>query len=95
MDLVARAIVSRCLSLRVSHPAAPALDTLDIVMQGRQGQRLDFGGLGIPPAAFALVVADALDCGMIMQDWKALLGPQIDPAIRATLMQVWRDEVCP
>ncbi|MCW5631864.1 MAG: hypothetical protein KIT17_00875 [Rubrivivax sp.] len=94
-DPTARAIVSRCLSLRLSHPRAPAIDTLDLVMLGHHGQRLDFGADAIPPATFALVVAEALDRGMIVQDWRALTGPQADPAIRAGLQQLWRDEVWP
>lgn len=83
------------MSLRLSHPHAPVSDTLDLVMKGRQGQRLDFGADGIPPAPFALVVAATFDRGMSVQDWEGLLGPNADAAIKATLLQVWHDHVWP
>lgn len=81
--------------LRLSHPHAPARDTLDLVMNGWRGARLDFGADGIPPSPFALIVAAAFDRGMNAQDWEGLLGPNADPAIRATLLQVWRTQVWP
>ena len=52
-------------------------------------QRLDFGRDGIPPASFALVVAEAFDRSMAVQDWRSLTAPHVDPAVRATLLNIF------
>lgn len=89
------AIVSAALALRSSHPAAPALDVLDLVMRGRRAVPADFGVDGLPPGPFALLVADALDTAMTAGEWRAWTAPDADPRLRAGLLEIWRAEVWP
>ena len=64
----ALAVVQAAVSLTRTHPHAPALDVLDLVMRGRADQVLDFddpaapnGSLGAPSAAFGQLLAGAFD----------------------------------
>jgi hypothetical protein len=93
-DPIASAFVNECLALRQSHPHAPALDALDLVMQGRQHRHYDLGQTAIPPSPFALVVAAAFDC-MSVNEWIAFTGPNADPNGRAHLQVLWFLEVWP
>jgi hypothetical protein len=93
-DTIAMAIVNESLALRVSHPHASAADVLDLVMQGRQHQLVDFGEHMLPPAAFALLVAEAMGDRMSPAEWEAFTGPNADANLRATLqlqytLNVW------
>lgn len=93
-DPIAQAIVDECLALRGTHAHAPARDVLDLVMQGRQGRLVDFGEQMLPPAPFALLVADALDDLMSSADWAACTGPKADASLRSALrlqfaLNVW------
>ncbi len=88
-------IVASALVLRISHPHAPALDVLDLVMGGVDAHGLDFGGHSVPPAAFALLVAEAFDSAMTPADWRGLTGPEADPTVRAALLGLWAAEVWP
>lgn len=89
------AIVSTALALRRSHPVAPPLDVLDLVMQGRCAVPADFGADGLPPAPFALLVADALDSAMTPEEWRVWTAHDADPRLRAGLLEIWRAEVWP
>jgi len=93
-DTIAQAIVGESLALRVSHPHASAADVLDLVMQGRQYRLVDFGEHMLPPAAFALLVAEAMGDHMTPAEWEAFTGPNADASLRATLqlqyaLNVW------
>lgn len=88
-------IVATALALRASHPQAPALDVLDLALQGRGGQALDFGSDGLPPAPFALLVAEAFDHGMDPALWAAWTAPGANPAVSTALRGVWANEVWP
>lgn len=90
-----RAIVSTALALRCSHAGAPALDVLDLVMQGRHQVAADFDSDGLPPAPFALLVAEALDSAMTPGEWRAWTSDDADPRLRAGLLEIWRAEVWP
>lgn len=67
MDPVAQQIVDAALAVRRSHPTVPALDVLDLAMQGQRGTDPDFDGPAgdatVPPAPFALLLRDAFDPG--------------------------------
>ena len=93
-DEIALAIISESLALRASHAQAPAADVLDLVMQGRQHRLLDFGDQMLPPAPFALLVAEAVGDHMSADEWLAFTGPKADASLRATLqlqyaLNVW------
>ena len=93
-DPIAQAIVSEALALRASHAHAPAADVLDLVMRGRQYRLVDFGDHQLPPAPFALLVAEALGDHMSAAEWEAFTGPKADASLRATLqlqfaLNVW------
>jgi hypothetical protein len=98
----ALAVVSDTAALRRSHPRAPALDALDLVMQGRAGQALNFlevcaphGSLAAPATEFGQAVAAAFDRGMIPEDWIRLTSDAADPRLRNACLDIWRDEVFP
>lgn len=93
-DPVGQAIVSEALALRTSHAHAPAADVLDLVMRGRQYRLVDFGDHMLPPAPFALLVAEAVGDHMSPAEWEAFTGPAADASLRATLqlqfaLNVW------
>jgi len=93
-DLIGQAIVSEALALRASHAHAPAADVLDLVMQGRRYRLVDFGDHMLPPAPFALLVAEAVGDHMSADEWEAFTGPKADASLRATLqlqfaLNVW------
>jgi hypothetical protein len=93
-DPVALAIVQESLALRASHGHASAEDVMDLVMQGRQYRLVDFGEHMLPPAPFALLVAEAMDDHMSPAEWEAFTGPKADANLRATLqlqfaLNVW------
>jgi hypothetical protein len=93
-DPTAQAIVSEALGLRASHADAPAADVLDLVMLGRQYRLIDFGEHLVPPAPFALLVAEAVGDRMSCAEWEAFTGPNADARLRATLrlqyaLNVW------
>jgi hypothetical protein len=94
-DANATSVIDACLALRISHPHVPALDTLDMSMQGHHGRAIDFGTEAKPPAPFALVVAEAFDRGMTADEWRSFMGPQADPAMRVGLEQIWVGERWP
>jgi hypothetical protein len=93
-DPIGEAIVHEALALRSSHAHAPAADVLDLVMQGRQYRLVDFGEHMLPPAPFALLVAEAVGDRMSPAEWEAFTGPLADANLRATLqlqfaLNVW------
>lgn len=88
-------IASRALALRQSHPWAPALDLLDLVMRGHEGTQLEFGPAGMPPERFALIVAEAFDAFMTPLEWASFTHAQADPLFRAGVLQIWVNEIWP
>ena len=93
-DPIALAIVNESLALRTSHGHASAADVLDLVMQGRQFRLIDFGEHMLPPAPFALLVAEAVGDAMSPAEWEAFTGPKADASLRSTLqlqfaLNVW------
>ena len=77
-----------------SHAHASASDVLDLVMQGRQYRLVDFGEHMLPPAPFALLVAEAMGDHMSAAEWETFTGPKADASLRATLqlqyaLNVW------
>jgi hypothetical protein len=85
-------IASAAVTLRRTHPHAPALDVLDVVFKGRRGQSVTFA---TPPDPFALLVAEAFDRGMPPDDWAGFFGPLGDLRVRGTLLRIWANEVWP
>jgi hypothetical protein len=94
-DPVSTALMQRALALRRTHPQAPALDVLDQCLRGSACSLDDFGPALDPRQPFGLLIAEALDGGMSVQDWKGLLRQDGDPAVIQALMQVWREDVLP
>jgi hypothetical protein len=96
----ALAVIDASVSLTRSHPSAPALDVLDLVMKGRQGQTLNFIEVGVrncslaaPSSDFGQLVARAFDTAMSPAEWAAFTAPTADPMLRDACLDVWRDEV--
>lgn len=92
---VAVEIVVEALLLRKAHPSWSAMDVLDQAMRTRYGRRIDFGDLAKPPAPFAMLVADALDTGMLASDWEGLWQFNSHGKVRPFLLQLFADEVWP
>jgi len=91
----ARQLASETLALRRKHEHASALDVLDLVMKDRCQQLPDFGDLALPPAPFALVVAEALDPGMSVDEWALMTGFRADSTLRQAMLDIWATEVWP
>jgi hypothetical protein len=83
-------IAHAAVTLRRTHPHAPALDVLDVVFKGRRGQAVKFVR---PPDPFALLVAEVFDKGMPPEDWAGFFGPHGDLRVRPTLERIWANEV--
>ena len=92
---IAIAVVAETLLLRRQCPDMSALDVLDRVMSGRYGQHIDFGELALPVSPFSLVVAEALDSGMLASDWAGLWACNCHPRVRPFLGELWASEVWP
>ena len=83
-------------TLRQSHPAAPALDVLDLAMQGHLGVCVDLSAAWLAPGSpFGQVLAAALDRTMSPEEWAASTRPPADPALQAAMLTIWRDDVLP
>ena len=88
----ALAVVQAAVSLTRSHPHAPALDVLDLVMRGRADQVLDFndpaapnGSLAAPNTPFGQLLAAAFDEAITASSLCAAaltVGFRLDPGIR-------------
>mgnify|MGYP001275112431 CR=1 FL=1 len=101
-DQIAQKIISVALATRRSHPDAPALDVLDLAMQGHHGADLNMEADGQPfadwldpPSDFARLLRDAFAPGLPADPffgsgvdvWSAQLpGGQI-------LAEAWRELV--
>jgi hypothetical protein len=94
-DPTVTTIINEALALRRSHPHAPAVDVLDLVMKGRLPWLEDFFDDLEPPAPFALLVAEAVDDIMTAAEWRGLTGPNAEPRVRAALAQLYRESVWP
>ncbi|MBE0548410.1 MAG: hypothetical protein IH627_12335 [Rubrivivax sp.] len=81
------------LKLRASHPAAPSLDILDLVLQSRRARPIRFGAVS-PVSPFGLLVVEAFDRGMPVSDWIGFYWYP-DPRVIAALDDIWRKEVWP
>ena len=95
-DLDALSVVRSAGAITGSHASAPALDVLDLVMEGRHGVALDFrdstqphGSWTSPPTPFGALLARAFDRVMTPAEWTGLTGPHQDPAQVVGLMDVW------
>lgn len=88
-------IIAQALALKLSHGHVTALDILDLVMRSAAGAKLEFVGRVQPPEEFALLVAEAFDRGMSVQEWRDWTGPLADPRMREMLLVIWHDEVWP
>jgi len=89
-----RKLDAETLTLRRSRADAPALDVLDLVMKDRR-QLPDFGDLALPPAPFALTVAEAFDRGMSVDDWALMTGSLAEPTLRTAVLGIFASEVWP
>jgi hypothetical protein len=89
------AVVNEALALRRSHPHAPAVDVLDLVIRGRDVWLEDFLDPMVPPSPFALLVAEAVGDCMTAGEWRGLTGLDADPRVRDALVQMYREAVWP
>lgn len=90
-DPVAVAVIDESSKLRGSHPAAPPLDVLDLVLRGRRARPINFGEIS-PVSPFGLVGVEAFDRGMPVSDWIGFYRDP-DPRVIAALDNSWRKEV--
>lgn len=88
-------IAAAAVALRRSHPRAPAMDVLDLVMQGHEGTVIDFsdptqprGTWSSPTSDFGAILAAAFDKGMAPEDWRLVDHPNTDPAVVSALMGI-------
>jgi hypothetical protein len=95
VDVAAAQIVAEFLSLRRSHPDAPAADVLDLAMKRRSPWIEDFLDHMVPPAPFALLVAEAVDDCMTCAERRGLTGPTADARVRDALVRLYRESVWP
>jgi hypothetical protein len=91
----ARAIVDEALALRESHPHAPAVDVLDLAMQGHEVWLEDFFEHMVPPSPFALLVAEAVGDFSPPAEWCALTGLNADARVREAMQQSYAEHVWP
>ena len=82
-------------SLRRTHPSAPALDALDLVMRGRSLSLAALGDGLHPCTLLGQIVAEVFDRGMAPQDWFLVTSPNSPPAMVQALMSIWHNEVLP
>ena len=98
-NLDAQAVVQAAVHLNRSHPHAPAIDVLDLVMEGRIDQTLDFahpaGSLAEPGSPFGKLLAAAFDEAMTANEWAAFTGPAAEPPLREGCLEIWRTHVLP
>ena len=80
-------------ALQKSHPSAPAIEVLDVVMRLRVGRLSDFGDSIKPATPFGFLLAEAFDTGMASQDWNLVTHPNTPPQTVAALTQAWEAEV--
>ena len=81
-------------ALRRSHPKVPALDVLDLAMQGHEGSAVELTGKWLAPGSpFGQVLAAALDVAMTPEQWAAWTRPPADPALQSATLVAWRDSV--
>jgi hypothetical protein len=98
----AQSIVDQATALARSHSHAPAIDLLDLVMQGQINQVLDFsdtssvnGSLASPGAQFGQLLAAAFDEVMTPNGWSAFTGPMAEVPLRDACLRIWRTNVVP
>lgn len=84
--------IDAALALSRSHPQAPALDVVDMALQGRAGRLADFGAIS-PTTALGQLIAAAFDLGIAPEDWHLIDSPNSPPAVVAVLQGIWRDQV--
>lgn len=96
------AIVRAATSLARTHPHAPLLDVLDLVMRSRADQVLDYsdptapnGSLAAPAMPFGQLIAAAFDQAMTPAERKAFTGATADPGLRHGCIEIWRVSVMP
>jgi hypothetical protein len=88
------AIVNEALALRASHPHAPAVDVLDLVIKGREIWLDDFFDHMVPPSPFALLVAEAVGDCMTANEWAGICR-QLDATGLARMQQAYAESVWP
>lgn len=84
--------MAAALALRRTHPTAPALDLLDLVMPERWGSLDDLGAHLHPTTPFGQLIAAAFDRGMEPEDWR-LIDCAAEAALVDELSRIWKTEV--
>jgi len=84
------------ITVRASHPAAPALDVLDLVLRGRQLAPLNSAAEWLAPATpFGQIIAEAFDHAMTPAEWAAWTSDVADPSLRVALHGIWALYILP
>jgi len=72
----------------------PALDVLDLAMEGRETWLEDFFDHLVPPSPFAMLVAEAVGDCVTANEWVGICR-QLDDKGRAHMQQVYAESVWP
>jgi hypothetical protein len=94
-DPTAAVLVDEALALRNSHPHAPAVEVLDLVIKGRGVWLEDLFPHMVPPSPFALLVAEAMEDCMTAGEWQAFTGPNADERLRDEMRRQYEEAVLP
>ena len=82
------------IELQRARPDAPALEILDLALQGPVHTALD-AELMHPASPFGQVIAAAFDTAMTPADWLAWAGEGAEHSICDALLRAWSEEVLP
>ena len=95
-DRDAHGIVDAAIALERSHPGVPALEILDLVMEGRHGTSPDFSDPALrweswaaPANAFGDLLAKAFDRAMTPAEWRGLSDGREGPLFDNALREIW------
>ena len=93
MQTISPDVAHAAVAIRRSHPAAPALEVLDLCLTQRTGSLADFGSEIEPATPFGFLLAEAFDTGMAPQDWSLYSHPSTPAAVVQVLRGIWDGEV--
>ena len=99
-DRDALSVVQAAVATARSHSGVPALEVLDLVMEGRRGVELDFNDptqshrcWTSPGTPFGALLALAFDRVMKPGEWRGLTGSAQGAHQAEVIMGIWRSEV--
>lgn len=94
--LLPASVAQTAAALARSHPHAPPVDVLELVLQAHTGATIDPAADWLRPASpLGQLIAAAFDPVMPPEDWAVWTEPPADIKMREGLTIVWRTEVLP